>query len=75
MAKKRSAAYDWPEPIKSELIADEKEREKRDKTVVRYCPACGRKPEIPPDKAGRHIYTLRCEKCVNQPAFVIHVNE
>ena len=44
--------------------------EERDKTQVKYCPVCGRKPEYPPDQC-RHIYNLKCEKC--QAAFVIHV--
>lgn len=53
--------------------ADENERRHRDKGVVRFCPLCGRKPEYTPDKEGRHIYSLHCEKC--QLGCVIHVNE
>ena len=71
----KKSAREWPEPVASKLISDEEERIKRAKTRVRFCPACGRKPEYPPDNVGRHIYSLRCEKCPNQPAFVIHVNE
>jgi predicted RNA-binding Zn-ribbon protein involved in translation (DUF1610 family) len=71
-AFRRSAADFTPE-IEEQLLTDEAERCKRDKTVVKYCPACGRKPEYRPDKAGRHVYSLKCEKC--QAAFVIHVNE
>ena len=47
-----------PEGIQASLDADEAERKRRDKKYVRYCPCCGRKPEIPPDKGGRHIYTM-----------------
>ncbi len=63
---------EWPADIEASLIADEEEREKRDKKRVKFCPCCGRKPEEPPDKAGRHIYTVFCEKC--QARMVIHVN-
>lgn len=61
-----------PEGIQAMLAADELERKQRDKHVVRRCPVCGRIPEVPPGKGGRHIYTLYCEKC--QCRFVIHVN-
>ena len=67
-----SAAYDWPEPARSELIAAERERIKRDKKRVKFCAVCGRKPEYPPQNERRHIYTLSCEKC--QCKMVVHVN-
>ncbi len=57
--------------IERELLADEKDRERRDKTRVEKCPCCGRAPEYPPLNEGRHIYTMHCEKC--QARFVIHV--
>lgn len=69
----RRSAEEWTPEIAEKLLTDEAERCERDKTVVKYCPGCGRKPEYPPDKAGRHIYNLKCEKC--QAAFVIHVNQ
>lgn len=68
----RRSAAEWPDEIAEQLLTDEAERCRRDGTVVRYCPACGRKPEYPPDKGGRHIYNLRCDKC--QAAFVVHVS-
>ena len=52
-------------------IEDEEERERRDKKRVKYCPVCGRSPEIPFINAGRHIYSGHCEKC--QSRFTIHV--
>ncbi len=73
MAKKKyGAGYDWPEPTRSELIAEERERERRDKKRVKFCPICGRTPEYGVEKSGRHIYSLHCEKC--QARMVIHVN-
>ena len=69
--KEVPADADWPEPTRSELIAEEQEREFRDKRPAKFCPACGRKPEIPLLNGGRHVYTGHCEKC--QIRFVIHV--
>ena len=65
------SAKEWPEPVASKLIAEELEREARDKKRVKLCPVCGRRPEIPFDKSGRHIYNGHCEKC--DARFVIHV--
>jgi hypothetical protein len=70
-AFRRSAADFTPE-VESQLLAEEAERCRRDRVQVRYCPACGRRPEHQPDKGGRHVYVLRCDKC--QAAFVIHVS-
>lgn len=72
MARRRNAGLDWPEPISSQLEAAERERTDRAKKRVRFCAICGRKPEEPPQNEGRHIYSVRCEKC--QAAMVIHVN-
>ena len=43
----------------------------RDQVRIRFCPSCGRKPEIPFTNSGRHIYTGYCEKC--QARFMVHV--
>jgi hypothetical protein len=72
-SKKRSAAYDYPEPIKAALVAAEEEREHRDKLRVKHCPICGLRPEIPFDKGGRHIYSGHCEKC--QTRFTIWITD
>lgn len=64
---------DYPEPIRSKLLAEEAERVARDKKHVKCCPICGRRPETPFINAGRHIYTGFCEKC--QARFTIHVIE
>ena len=72
MARKRVIDPHSPEGIEASLRADEEERKRRDKYTAKYCPVCGRKPEIPLDKAGRHIYTGNCEKC--QCGFVVHIN-
>jgi formate dehydrogenase maturation protein FdhE len=67
----RKAANEWPEPIASSLIAQEEERERRDRKRVLYCPMCGRNPEYTAEQHGRHIYSLHCEKC--QARFTIHI--
>lgn len=54
------------------VITDEAERKARDKKAVKFCPVCGKRPGTPPDKPGRHIYTIFCEKC--QSRTLIHVN-
>jgi formate dehydrogenase maturation protein FdhE len=68
----RRSAAEWPAEIVKQLLEEEAERRRRDRTQVRYCPACGRRPECLPDKGGRHVYTLRCDKC--QAAFIVHVS-
>jgi hypothetical protein len=29
---------------------------------VKFCPVCGRRPEIPPTNEG-HVWKIYCEKC------------
>jgi hypothetical protein len=48
--------------------------EERKETQVVFCPACGRRPEYPPD-GWNHVWKLKCNKCKGHPAFVIHVCE
>jgi formate dehydrogenase maturation protein FdhE len=50
----------------------ERSAKRRDKKRVKFCPICGRKPEEPPQNEGRHIYSVRCEKC--QSCMIVHVN-
>jgi hypothetical protein len=59
--------------IREDLLAEERERQRRDKGIVRFCPICGKRPEDGVDKSGRHIFNLHCEKC--QLGCVIHVNK
>ena len=76
MKRNAQLREDWkgvvPSPADT-LIADEEERKRRDKKRAKYCPVCGRRPEIPFINAGRHIYTGHCEKC--ETRFTVHVIE
>jgi formate dehydrogenase maturation protein FdhE len=63
VAKRVSAAYDWPEPIRGNLLKAKKEQDARAKKRVKFCPICGNKPEETPQNEGRHIYSVRCDKC------------
>ncbi len=70
--RKRIKSLGFTKDVERVLLAEEKEREARDKKRVKFCSICGKRPEYPPDKPGRHIYSMRCEKC--QASCVIHVN-
>jgi hypothetical protein len=70
--KKRKQQIDASLSVYPDRDPAETDRKQRDKGVVRFCPVCGRKPEYPPEQGGRHIYSLRCDKC--QLGCIVHVN-
>jgi hypothetical protein len=54
-----------PKVTRKKIDAQRRKREEdsRAKKRARFCAICGTKPEEPPQSEGRHIYSVRCDKC------------